>query len=130
MKESVFLGVDPVQVHSIERVLLNQFYAEISPMAWDSTLKGPITSIAVAPLAGPPYCGSTAAAAPDVDKFQAWSSLAYAYELTNDPTFLAHAAQMSGAISTPNLLTAQQAMNWANHENRAGLLALAQLLWL
>ncbi|MCC6408794.1 MAG: hypothetical protein IT453_16650 [Planctomycetes bacterium] len=130
MIETVFEGVDPMRVGTLENVLKKQFYGEISPMAWSTVFDGPVSSIAIAPLSGAPFCGSSPAWATDADKFQSWTSLAYAFELTNDPIFLQRAAEMSGASTMPNLLTAQQAMSWGNHENRAGLLALAQQLWL
>lgn len=128
MIETVFRGVDYARTKTLEDVLTKQAYGLISPMSWDTAQNGPIASIAIAPLTGAPYCGSTPAKS-GLDKFQSWNSLAYAYELTADPVFLQRAAEMSGANTTPDLLTAQQAMSWTNHENRAGLLALAQLIW-
>ncbi|MCE9595745.1 MAG: hypothetical protein K8S98_16270 [Planctomycetes bacterium] len=128
--ESVYRGVDVPRQKSLEYVLTKQFYGEISPMSWSATQKGPISSIAVAPLSGAPFCGTTPGQFPDADKFQSWSSLAYAYELTSDPIFLKRAAEMSGSSVTKNTLGAQQNMSWGNHENRAGLLALVQQLWL
>jgi hypothetical protein len=128
--ETVYRGVDLPRQKSLEYVLTKQFYGEISPMSWSFTQKGPISSIAVAPLSGLPFCITTPGVFPDADKFQSWSSLAYAYELTGDPIFLKRAAEMSGSTITKNVLGAQQNMSWGNHENRAGLLALAQQLWL
>ncbi|MCK6446938.1 MAG: hypothetical protein L6Q99_11140 [Planctomycetes bacterium] len=128
--ESVFRGADPARTHTLEQVLAKQVYGEIGPISWSNSQKGPYATIAVAPLSGAPYCDTTPANSPDADKFQSWNSLAYAYEVTGDPLFLQRAAEMSGASSTPGLLNAQQAMGWTNHENRAGLLALAQLIWL
>jgi hypothetical protein len=129
MINTVYQGVDPKRTASLQYVMTKELYALASPPSWSNGFKGPYSSIAVAPLSGAPYCGTSPAVATDADKFQCWNSFAYGYELTNDPMFLQRAAQMSGASSMANLLHAQENMNFGNHENRAGLIGLAQAIW-
>ncbi len=129
MRETVYRGVDPAYQASLDHVLSKELYAMISAPSWSSAMSGPISSIAVAPLSGAPYCGSSPALAPDVDNFLPWCSFAYGFEVTGDPIFLKRAAEMSGANGMGQLLSAQENMHFGNHENRAGLIALAQVIW-
>jgi hypothetical protein len=75
----------------------------------------------------PPFCTSIP---PDgnygfADHYQCWSSLAYAYELTRDPLFLAKAQEMLGSSNLTADLNADPVTNW---QNRAALIQLMQSL--
>jgi hypothetical protein len=100
MRKSVFEGVDGGRVSEINQILARSFYAMISPLVWSEHDHGPWAMIAVgdADMNQPPYCNYWP---PDgnygfADHYQTWSSFAYAYEITGDPTFLAHATDMAG----------------------------------
>jgi hypothetical protein len=100
MRESVFRGENNGRVGQTNEVLKKAFYAMISPLVWDHSIRGPWAMIAVgsSDYNQPPFCTWWP---PDgnygiPDHFQIWSSFAYAYEITRDPTFLDYAAEGLG----------------------------------
>jgi hypothetical protein len=128
-KESVYAGVNPGAVQTINDILAKSFYGMIGYPSWNPTQHGPWSALAVAPAdpLQPPYCGFLPpnGTSGGVDKFQVWSSFAYAYELTGDLTFLDRALEMTGGGG--NLLAALLAGKYKNLENRAALIALMQM---
>lgn len=128
MQKRAFEGVDPTRTAMIEDILHDSYYGMISAMAWDPGNSAPYSHLAVAPLAAGavPFC-TPGDVPPDgidqyLDAFQIWSSLAYAYEMTNNPVFLTYSEKMSGG---PLRITLEAA-GTENIGNRAALLALAQ----
>jgi hypothetical protein len=127
MIESVYRGVDAVRTAQLRSILTDSVYSMIGFPGWSSTLKGPWAVVATGPLntSLPPYC---TALPPDnstdggADKYQTWSSFAYGFELTGDPTFLQRAFEMAG--SQHDLLWELQNDNWNYMENRAALFSL------
>jgi hypothetical protein len=127
MLESVFRGDDPARVDEANSVLEKAFYAMISPYVWDEAGHGPGALFAVGGSSTdlPPFCTYIP---PDgtygfPDHALIWCSLAYGYELTNDPQFLNRAAE---AMNAGNLTAACFAMGANEIQNRAALLALVQ----
>jgi hypothetical protein len=126
MRKSVFENVDSVRVHEIDGILSSSFYAMISPLVWSTSDHGPWAMIAVGDtdMNQPPYCTYWP---PDgnygfADHYQAWSSFAYAYELTGDPVFLAYATDMAGGSLASSFLSNPL----ENLPNTAALWALVQ----
>jgi hypothetical protein len=126
LRETVFVGADPVRTARLNAVLRRAFYAMISPLVWSDTHHGPWAMMAVGPfdMAQPLFCtwipgdGNYGFA----DHYQIWSSFAYAWEITHDPIFLTKAAEALGVgdFSGVQFQTAN------NIENKAALVALAQ----
>ncbi|HVS09066.1 MAG TPA: hypothetical protein VMS76_04260 [Planctomycetota bacterium] len=127
LKETVYRGVDPQKVYSIELVLKKSIHAMINYPAWVATQNGPWSHLAVGPVDPQlaPFCGylPPGGAANGTDKSQTWSSFAYGYELTGDTTYLQRALEMAGGSS---LLPAVQAFKYDRLDKMAALLALAQ----
>lgn len=108
MRESVFRGDEDARVGETNEVLKKAFYAMISPLVWDHTIRGPWAMIAVgsSDYNQPPFCTYWP---PDgnygiPDHFQIWSSFAYAYEITHDSTFLDYAAEGLGGGEIRSLI--------------------------
>ena len=95
----------------------------------NSQLHAPWNKLAVgdANFSDPPFCGNTPfdGFADGADAYQCWSSLAYAYEITENQLYLDRAQEMEGGGP---LLTALMNAGVSNIENRAALLALVQAL--
>jgi hypothetical protein len=127
LKESVFRDVDPARFQQTQDTLRDSLYAMIGPMAWDNTVHGPMSMLAVAPLAiaQAPFCGAIPAGGSGNggDKYQTPSSFAYGYEITGDPVFLNKAAEM---FSTTALLNTIKNQGMYSFENKAALLAVLQ----
>lgn len=125
LKESVFRDVDPPRFAATEQTLLDSCNAMIGPLAWNPTLNGPYTHLAVAPLnaTNQPFCTGvpTPSAAYGVDRSQTPSSFAYGYALSGNPAFLSKAALMLGNASLP---TAVSNINLHSTEISAALIAL------
>ena len=126
-KETVFRGVDKGQTRRIETILAASFRSMINFPGWDPALEGPVSILAVGPtnLSIKPYCGTLPAggAIGGIDKFQTWSSFAYAYELTGNKLYLQRAAEMNQAA---DLRKSLMNANYGNLENRAALLSLTE----
>lgn len=127
--ESVFRGVDTGRTSQTEYVLQQSYYAMIGPMAWNKSMKGPNNYLAIGPKnpSQGVFCGSIPSdgAANGIDFTQAYSSMAYGYELTGDAQFITKAKEMVGATS----MSLEQKLesgyyNWL--ENKTALLALSQ----
>lgn len=128
MRQCVYRGVDPVRTLQVENILRESTYAMISYPAWSSQLKGPWAVVATGPtnISLPVYCAATFpvdnTTDNGADKYQTWSSFAYGFELTGDPTFLQRAFEMAG--SQNDLLWELQNDMWQYLENRAALFSL------
>lgn len=128
LQHSFFVGHDTTYSVQMQNTLQNHYYGFIDPMAWNGTKNGPIEMYAVAPPASTsaPYCDISQVPSDGqddgVNKYQTYSTLGYAYDLTNDGTFLTRAGEMIGG----DLLTELLAGGTNNINNRAALLAVAQ----
>ncbi|MHC4378918.1 MAG: hypothetical protein ACYS26_20135, partial [Planctomycetota bacterium] len=128
LQHSFFVGHDPTYSVQMQNTLQMHYYGFIDPMSWNSTKNGPIEMYAVAPpaLTSAPYCDISQVPSDGqddgVNKYQTYSTLGYAYDLTNDGTFLTRAGEMIGG----DLLTELLAGGTNNINNRAALLAVAQ----
>jgi hypothetical protein len=125
--ETVLRGVDASREAQMKDVIGTSTLAMISPMSWDPVQRGPWNQLAVAPLevTQQPFCGlpnPAGGTSTGVDKFQCWSSFAYGYAVTKDPTLLTHASEMAGG----DLKLKMHSLGLYNLENRAALLALTQ----
>jgi len=129
LRETVLEGVDPTAEASLNEVLRRAFYAMVSPYVWSDVHRGPWAMMATGPfdMAAAPFCTTIPADGNYgfADHYQAWSSLAYAYELTHDPLFLEKASQMLGGADLVSTLTGNPLVNW---QNRAALTQLAERL--
>lgn len=127
LREVVIEGTDEPLESRLNEVLRRAFYAMISPYVWSEVHHGPWAMMAVGPfdMAAQPFCNTIPSDGNYgfADHYQAWSSLAYAYELTNDPVFLQKAQEMLGSTDMVATLTANPLVNW---QNRAALVQLAQ----
>jgi hypothetical protein len=130
MRERIFEDVSPAHEAMLNDILSDSYYGMISPLSWEPGNDGPWSHLATGELdhAGTvPFC--TAGDLPvdghdeEIDDYQYWSSLAYAYELTLNPVFLDYARMMTGGRS---LTASLEADGDDNLENRAALLALVQ----
>ncbi len=128
LQHAFFVGHDTTYSVQMQNTLQNHYYGFIDPMAWSSTKNGPIEMYAVAPPASTsaPYCDISQVPSDGqddgVNKYQTYSTLGYAYDLTGDGTFLTRAGEMIGG----DLLTELLAGGTNNINNRAALLAVAQ----
>ena len=129
MLGSVYRGTGSHEELVLKNVIRASCYSMVQYPAWSDAKKGPWSQLAVAPLDNqqPPFCGvlPPSGTSAGVDKYQAWSSFAYGYELTGDPIFLQKALIMGGGF---NLLNTMKNGGLSNLENRAALIALAQTL--
>ena len=131
MYRTVYEGADPARAALTADVLEASLYAFISKMAWFPGESGPWSHTAVGPLDiwEPIWCTWTDLPSdgytPVYENYQNWSSFAYAYELTQDSSFLDKAAQEIGG---GDLLTKLEQGGMNNIENKAALLALMQRL--
>jgi len=129
LRETVLEGVDPAAEASLNEVLRRAFYAMVSPYVWSDVHHGPWAMMATGPfdMAAAPFCTTIPADGNYgfADHYQAWSSLAYAYELTHDRLFLDKANQMLGGADLVSTLTGNPLVNW---QNRAALIQLAECL--
>lgn len=128
LQHAFFVGHDTTHANQMQSVLQNHYYGFIDPMAWNSTKNGPIEMYAVAPPAttSAPYCDISQVPADGqdngVNKYQTYSTLGYAFDLTGDGVFLTRAGEMIGG----DLLTELLGGGTNNINNRAALLAVAQ----
>lgn len=128
LRETVIEGTDDALEGRLNEVLRRAYYAMVSPYVWSDVYHGPWAMMATGPfdMAQAPYCTTIPADGNYgfADHYQAWSSLAYAYELTHDGLFLEKAADMLGSdlVST---LTGNPMVNW---QNRAALTQLVQTM--
>lgn len=129
LTKTVFEGKNPNRTQDLENALTKSVYASISPTFWDSGASAPYQYVAVGPAdaSQPLFCEDVPADGRStyVDRYQYWSSFAYAYELTGDEIFLTRAAQMQGGS---DLLQEALDEGTGNLGNRAALLALLQTL--
>lgn len=113
-----------------EDVLEQHYYGFISPLAWSSTLNGPIEQYAVAPIQddSTPFCTPEeqpeGGQYPGINGYQTLSTLGFAYDLTNDPIFLQRAEEMLDAPLFEKLNN--DGVN--NLANRAALISVVQSL--
>ncbi len=130
MLETAFRGKSVGMTALTENVLRLNYYGFIAPTAWSPVHNGPIEQYAVAPTddLSVPYCGlaqqPTGGQFDGVNKYQTWSTLGFAYQLTEDPIFLQRAEQMIGG----NLLESLMNDGIDNLQNRAALLSVVQEL--
>ena len=129
MLGSVYRGTGAREETDLKDVIRKSTYSMVQFPAWSDAKKGPWSQVAVAPIDDqqPPFCGvlPPLGTSAGIDKYQAWSSFAYGYELTGDPVFLQKALIMGGGS---NLLNTMKNGGLSNLENRAALIALAQTL--
>ena len=113
----------------IDDALHDSFYGMIAPMSWDPSQAGPWSHLAVSTLSGVPYCSPGDVPSDGVnvylDQYQIWSSLAYAYELTENPQFLTMTTKM---LPSNDLRGELEAQGLENIHNRAAVIALSQQL--
>jgi hypothetical protein len=126
--ERAFRGLNPGYTALMEGVRFNHYYGFIDPMAWSSQYNGPWEQYAVAPLGylSTPYCGTGQqpgdGITPGANSYQTFTTLGYAYRLTQDPVFLEKAGDMIGG----DLLTELLGDGTYNVANRAALLWVVQ----
>ena len=128
--ETAFRGRSASMTALTEAVLVDNYYGFIGPTAWSPGATGPREQYAVAPTdnLSQPYCNE--GQQPDdgitygSNKYQTWSTLGFAYDLTGDPIFLQKAQEMIGGELWPSLA----ADGISNIENRTALLSVAQEL--
>jgi hypothetical protein len=129
MTKTVFEGKNPNRTQQLEQVLTKSVYASLSPTFWNSDANAPYQYVAVGPASSsePLFCEDVPGDGRStyIDRYQYWSSFAYAYELTGDELFLTRAAQMQGGS---NLFNEALDEGTDNLGNRAALLALLQSL--
>ena len=129
MRKRVFEGVDTTLTVMLDDVMHDSFYGMISPMSWDPSESGPWSHLAVSTLSLQPFCSPSQVPSDGLDgyldKFQIWSSLAYAYELTGNPQFLTMTTKM---LPSNDLRGELEAQGLENIFNRAAVIALAQQL--
>ncbi|MBL8863340.1 MAG: hypothetical protein JNK02_15200 [Planctomycetes bacterium] len=129
LRETVLEDADPAHSARLNEVLRRALYAMVSPYVWSNVHNGPWAMMAVGPfdMAAPPFCTTipTDGNYGFADHYQAWSSLAYGYELTHDALFLQKASAMLGGLDLVATLTGNPLVNW---QNRAALTQLAQAL--
>lgn len=129
MRKRVFEGVNTTYTAMLDDVLHDSYYGMISPLSWDPANAGPYSHLAVADLSYNSYCspGQLPSDGKDgyLDNFQIWSSLAYAYELTENPQFLTMTTKM---LPSNDLRGELEAQGTENIYNRAAILALSQNL--
>ena len=126
--ETAFRGRSAAMTALTESVLADTYYGFIAPTAWSVVGEGPTEQYAVAPPsnASVPYCNTVQQ--PDdgvtlgANKYQTWSTLGFAYDLTGDATFLIRAEEMIGG----DLLTELLADGIENIQNRTALLSVVQ----
>ncbi len=131
--ETVFRFEDPPHAAMVRTVLEGSLRSFISEMAWFPNASGPWRYTGIGPLGSQPmWCDRDqmppdAWTAGDVETYQDWSSFAYGYELTGDPSFLAFARRQFPGLTT-SLHVKLEADGLDNLQNRAALLALVQRL--
>ena len=127
MTETIFRGTDEDRTERLEQIMLRSAEANTSAPYWDEQAHAPWNFMAVGPYSNdePLYCGNVPdeARSPNHDRFQYWSSLAYAYEISGNEMFLFRAAEMSGGGDLLNQLIGS---GTGNLGNRAALIALIQ----
>ena len=128
LNESVLRGNSLSKTAMIDDVLRRHYLGFVSPLSWSSTLHGPWEMFATAPngVTSEPYCDlddqPVDGVAYGVNKYQTWSTLGFAYDLTEDGQFLDRAADMIGG----DLLTEMLGDGIDNIQNRAALLTVVQ----
>lgn len=129
LRSTVYGRTFPTQGARVNAIIARSCRAMISPLFWSSTGHAPWSVLAVGPFnnALPPFCTFTP---PDgnggfSDAYQCWSSFAYAYEITQDPVFLAKAQEMLQAPLSPTM----ENNPLENLGNKAALLTLVQHLY-
>jgi hypothetical protein len=126
--ERAFRGLNPAYTALMDDVRSDHYYGFIDPMAWSSQYNGPWEQYAVAPLSplSTPYCGVSQqpvdGLTPGANKYQTFTTLGYAYQLTEDPVFLEKAGDMIGG----DLLTELLGDGTYNVANRAAVLWVVQ----
>jgi hypothetical protein len=129
MIETVYRGADPLITQLLTETYRKSLLSMLDPMAWAPGKNAPWSISAVGPsdLFLPPYCDISqvpvAGHSDYTDAYQNWSSFAYGFEATGDPTFLSFAQLQSGSADLVGALLVEGAKNV---ENRAALLALVQ----
>ncbi len=130
LNESVLRGNSLSKAAMIDDVLRAHYLGFISPLSWSSTQNGPWEMFATAPngTTSEPYCVQgdqpSDGVTTGVNKYQTWSTLGFAYDLTEDGQFLDRAEDMIGG----DLLTELLADGIDNIQNRAALLTVVQRL--
>lgn len=132
MRERVFDDVDSARYAMLGDVLHDSYYGMIGNMSWAPGNAGPWSHLAVAPLDTlnqAPYCVQDDLPIDGQDgyleNYQCWSSLAFGYEMTGNPEFLARARLMTDGGS---LTASLQSDGTKNLGNRSALLALVQAI--
>jgi hypothetical protein len=126
--ERAFRGKSPAYTALMDDVRQAHYYGFIDPMAWSAVHDGPWEQYAVAPLSplSVPYCGNSQQPldgfTPGANKYQTFTTLGYAYQLTEDPVFLEKAGDMIGGDLVSELL----GDGTFNVANRAAILRVAQ----
>ncbi len=131
MRNTVFAGHDDARADQVESILEESFYSQISPIVWRDETVGPVNWMAVGSPDpdDPPYCEIPSGddqQDPNSDHTYCWADLAYGYELTQDPEFLAKALQVGGGAGDLYDIMHDWGMN--NIAARAPILALLQTL--
>lgn len=129
MRKRVFEGVNAPVTAMLDDVLHDSYYGMISPMSWPASSPGPYSHLAVSSLDYVPYCSPSQVPSDGIDgyidNYQIWSSLAYAYELTENPQFLTMTTKM---LPSNDLRGELESQGLENIYNRAAILALSQNL--
>ncbi len=127
MRNSVFEGRDDSLTEQLEQMIVGNAYAQVSTGFWDNDNDQPYAYVGVGEVGQlGEYCHNIPEwAQSSYSKQSYYSSLAYAYEYTQDPLFLFRAAQMLGG---GNLLSLLQAQGEYQLELSAGMLAMLQEL--
>ena len=102
VSKTMYDSVNAADQQRVEEILLRSVSASIEPPFWSESLQAPWV---ICPSGSydldlfPDLCRDIpdGSQSPDVDVTMYWSSLAYAYELSQDPVFLHKAAQMTAS---------------------------------
>lgn len=130
ISESMYRGLDNQMANMVDDILLGSVSSSIERPFWSDTTPGPYVTVpsGTADLSvAPDLCFDVpnGVHSVDVDLTMYWSSLAYAYRLSEDPIFLQKAAQMSESGNlVEDFLAGMQDV-----ESRAALMALLEELY-
>lgn len=132
MRESVYIGADPVRLARLEQVLVNSLYSMVQFPGWNTAQLAPRSVVAIGPtdVQLPLYCTSLPLGGTDsyVDRYQTPSSFAYGWYLTGDTLFLERAIEMQNP-AFPDLYTAMHSGGLGNNiENKCAAMALSEVM--
>lgn len=128
--ETVFRDRQAGFTTMLEDLLTLSFWGFVGPLQWNEAQNGPKDIYAVGPvdITQGIWCSASQQPAdgfvPTVNTFQTYTTLGYAWQMTQNPFFLERAGEMVGT----NPITKLYNSGATNIENRAGLMYVLQSL--